>query len=754
MPCEPVNLTRDQPGVFNAFPSVASAADGSIWIAWVGFEDRQDRIFARQVVREGAGHVLLPTETVSTQPGANFWPQLVICDTCPQVVWAHHAGEGWEVHTRARHEDGWGDERVLSRDMSAWQPAACLDERGVLWVCWVSVEGGDIWLCREDGEPELASDTGRCSRPQIAATERGLLVVWDCYEDGVYNIRRRLRRSGGEWADFPAVSRGPEWELAPQLGVAGDGTPFCVWVAIQDVRDGRGVIDQKHFARCARLVGNAWRPAADDDLGTLAELFHGLLAKEQVWGYLGRRRHPFLRTDGDGRMWALWERKTDPDASMTPGVLVGRQYSGDGWEPPVEITAGLCYYELEERRPDKSGPLWATMRPPKGKPAWDIHLAPVSFPDPNAPMVSSGDWSEWQPIKLPEDIAPRPVVAPVEDADATCNLFFGDLHCHTTLSADAEGEVDELYHYARDKARLDFVALVDNDCYECPMTASEFEVARASADLFDEPGRFVALCGYEWTRWDKEREKHPNHRTVLFPHDSDIFRHTDAETPDNEDLAREVSRLGGILLTQHWDWTLTDSDAEAGLEVCAAWAYYIDKPEPFHRDLVAGRRLAFIGGSDSHRRNPGTCGALTGLYARELTREGIFEAIRARRAYATSGSPMALEFRVNGRLMGAEIVSPEPPRLSVRVHGTRPLEKVIIVRGVVGGDIGDVGPVHEVAVQGMSAQVQWIDEGRPEGTVFYYVIAKQQGQDIHYPSNLVAAEGCRAWSSPIWVQNA
>jgi len=581
-------------------------------------------------------------------------------------------------------------------------------------------------------------------------------VAWDRYDGGAYDVHCRLRLSSGEWLPPARVSAGPGNALCPQLGVGEDGSVFCCWVAAEDVADSRGILDQHHRVRCARLTGGQWLPTGDGEEGTVADLAHGLLPRRAIWGYLGRRRRPFFRRDERGRLWLLWERKTDPDAETREGELLGRAYVGDRWDPPVRLAEGFAYYVVEETAAG-SAPQWLARRAAWGRAAWDLQVTRGAVlrarpGDGAAPATEPGDWRDWRPTALPEALALPTAPPPVTIGDEDYDLYFGDLHAHTTLSADAEGEVDELYHYARDKACLDFVALVDNDCYQCPMTASEFEVAMTCAELYDDPGRFVALRGYEWTRWDRERESHPDHRTVLFPADGDIFRHVDAGTPANSDLAREVEARGGLLLSQHWDWTLTDGAAEAGLEVCSAWDYYVDRPGPFHRELVAARRLAFIGGSDSHRRNPGTGGALTGVYARELTRAGIFEALRARRVYATSGSRIALDFRVNGTPMGGEVACSGAPVLTVSVRGTRPLRSLAVVRGVVGGAVEEVQPVRVQTLAGETAEVRWADESCPSATVFYYVIARQEGEDVRYPSNLVVAQGCRAWSSPTWVR--
>ena len=63
---------------------------------------------------------------------------------------------------------------------------------------------------------------------------------------------------------------------------------------------------------------------------------------------------------------------------------------------------------------------------------------------------------------------------------------------------------------------------------------------------------------------------------------------------------------------------------------------------------------------------------MTGAYATELTRPAIFEAIRKRRSYATTGEPIQVEFRVNGHLMGSEIDSLDGPVVEGAAEGTAP----------------------------------------------------------------------------------
>jgi hypothetical protein len=172
---------------------------------------------------------------------------------------------------------------------------------------------------------------------------------------------------------------------------------------------------------------------------------------------------------------------------------------------------------------------------------------------------------------------------------------------------------------------------------------------------------------------------------------------------------------------------------------------YFANPAPFHRALDQGYRLAFAGNSDSHRRNPGLAGALTGVYAEELTSEAILDALKNRRFYATNGSWIVLDSRANGAMMGQEVeAAGGDVRITLLAVGTKPIVQATLVRD--GQEIqtfrGDGGRqlrvVHEY-------------EQLPEGTHWYYWRVAQAGTSAQYPGNVTCARGHLAWSSPHWV---
>ena len=79
-----------------------------------------------------------------------------------------------------------------------------------------------------------------------------------------------------------------------------------------------------------------------------------------------------------------------------------------------------------------------------------------------------------------------------------------------------------------------------------------------------------------------------------------------------------------------------------------------------------GYRLGFVGGSDTHITRPGSIikepgkpfpykeSGLTAVYAKELSREAILDALKHRRCYATTGHRIIVEFSINGHFMGEE----------------------------------------------------------------------------------------------------
>jgi hypothetical protein len=332
----------------------------------------------------------------------------------------------------------------------------------------------------------------------------------------------------------------------------------------------------------------------------------------------------------------------------------------------------------------------------------------------------------------------------------TYSLYWGDTHCHGNCSGDAEGEIDENYAYGRHKAGLDFVAVTDNDfIYDDTLTSSAWALLRAQAAHHDEPGQFVALSGYERTYRDPTKPgPGTNHRTVLYLDDEQpIFRFTEPDADTLEKFVSQVERTNAFVYPHHATWWLAPNARLGGAEVCSSWEVYIEEADTIPRALAEGYRLAFIGSSDSHRIVPGLGGALTGVWAEELTREGILEALWARRCYATNGERIVLDVRVDGMPMGSEIVASSAVVVRCQIAAPRRIECIDLYR--------DGMPVQRRALNRPQGSVALKDRLAPGEHVYYVrvrLVRTPRAPLRARRGNLQVARGEYAWSSPTWVR--
>jgi hypothetical protein len=768
----PVDLLANVEGdTYDSHPSLAVLPDGSTWMAWHAYHRAADRILARRlgpgepkpVQVLSRGHTVCGPPVLVSGGGESAW-----------AFWATKFRDRWWI---------WGSRAAQGE----WQPFPSLADSAAdcIWPAAIHAGGDRVvlsWCARHEGTfrvesrtyedgvwqwPATVSDPRHNAfRSALAADDqRGTWIFWDSYQDGRYAVwGKRLSPEPG-----PAERMSPEGQncLQPTALAAKSGL-YVAWVRVADVMAGEGAISQWHTLDMAVREDGRWQPIRDPHGGTAgATLTHGLLARMEpepvpTGGYLGRRRHPMLLEDGDA-VWLLWERKSEHRGSTpaTTGELVGRRSQGGTWQEPVVLHQVLLDYHLAQPPRAQAGKFFyvASDLPRKGRRLYHRRLGDLSVSTP----FEQDDWPGWKPVKLPlaEEHDRR---HEIRDGRATYRLYWGDLHCHTGLTADAEGEPDELVHYARDRARLDVVVMTENDhIFDCFLTEGEFALDHFFAGAFTREGSFVALPGYEWTsrlpksadvaradprNWTYPhwRESYPNHRTIIYPPaGGPVVRHPEVEN-DIRKLNDAVLAAGGLTLTQHATWDLTGHPVEVGVEVTSGWGIYISNPEHVHEALDEGHRFGLVGNGDSHRRNPGLCGGLTGIYAERLTPEAILDALRNRRVYATNGSRIVVDSRANGGLMGREVRAAEgTAEITLSVIGTRPIVTATLIR-----DGKEVKTFEGDGTQKLSAVYR--DVQLPQGTHWYYWRIAQEGTPPSYPGNVKVARGHLAWSSPHWVK--
>lgn len=276
-------------------------------------------------------------------------------------------------------------------------------------------------------------------------------------------------------------------------------------------------------------------------------------------------------------------------------------------------------------------------------------------------------------------------------------LAHADLHNHTWLS-DGRGD-PALALPAMRAAGLDAAALTDHSVFSSsfgdalswfsPVTGIDEEAWRRLgelADASDDPDSFVALRGFEWS--------HPllGHLNVWY---------TDAYT--------DPLRTLDVDLTRFYDWLSAPGRRDRGIasfnhprgrgtlfaflgfRFRARVAQQVVALEMFNKRfdylysgvdrggrsplvvaLDAGWRPGLTGVSDHHGKQWGrdTTTGRTGLYVTELTRDGVRQALLARRAFATRERGLRLDARLAGGRMGSPVRVPpdgEPLLLEVDI---------------------------------------------------------------------------------------
>jgi hypothetical protein len=242
-------------------------------------------------------------------------------------------------------------------------------------------------------------------------------------------------------------------------------------------------------------------------------------------------------------------------------------------------------------------------------------------------------------------------------------LVHADLHNHTLLS-DGDGDPEQAFASMRD-AGLDVAAITDHASLLNfgSITSREWDRAGELADAADDPGRYTAIRGFEWS--------HPvlGHANVWF-------------TDDYVDL------LGAIGMSRFFDWlaerggvasfnhpgrepkrfndfgfTAAARDQLVGLEMFNRGDDYLfarwhdGQDSPLVACLNAGWRTGLTGVTDEHGPAWGHPEGLgrSGLWVTENTRQGVLEAMRARRFFATRVSGLRLDATANGVRMGGSL---------------------------------------------------------------------------------------------------
>lgn len=696
----------------------------------------------------------------------------------PWVVWGEHRADGYALCA-------WHEGRHQTFALSCWpmlQPAATVQEDGTLWVAWqarasaangvpavfvrslapggsgdapavpatcISLEGASAW------SPALAASPGG-----------GVWCAWDTYQDGSYRIMLSQASASGAWQPPQPISASNVFDLAPSVAV---DTAGRVWVAWSRA-DRWGLTSHRlghqravHVRVIEAGTGAVSIPAGYNEAGAVPIPITPLDTMPLDYPDEDQFVVPLSPTivpDGQGA--TVLYRSLHVNGYKAFGWDIrGMTHTGAGWTAPRRLSSGIGFPDTRYGAAfDENGDLWLA-----------YHACDV--PDP----ISGGDSAPAPPERFaynkhavanermlvdrvrPSDearaaletrsvvvLAPAPKLRRTQTVDrglqfgsSSYRLLFGDLHRHSLYSkcqSANDGQVLDHWRWAADVAGLDFYAVTEHLDF---LSYSEWAHTNESATLMAQTAGVVPLYGFELTR-------QPGH-TNFFYVDPSVGHDLRIACLSSFHLSQVWEKLdrwtppGSVLAIRHHQGHIRpeaiDSFApryERLLEVVQSRGEFRGFADRF---LQRGCRAGFAGASDHAMTAPFPF-CLTGAWAIEQTRPGVFDALWQRRTFATNGPKMRLFLSASGVPMGSG--GSGAPELRVEAEGTTTLERVEFFR--------DGRLIHVEPLETRQAVVTYTDPAAASGTSqYYYVRVVQEPERPGFRPQMGVA-----YSSPVWLE--
>ena len=358
----------------------------------------------------------------------------------------------------------------------------------------------------------------------------------------------------------------------------------------------------------------------------------------------------------------------------------------------------------------------------------------------------------------------------------TYQLYFGQLHSHTQYS-DGSGTLDSALSYIRSlpvSANVQFVAFTDHSNYFDSKNAPNVEAALYDTSLVkdsdashswktykdtiaqfneDNAGSMVAIGGFEMTwsggpghinTFNTPGIVSRNNKTLNNKTDDAGMKAYYALLSQTEG-ANSISQFnhpgttfGNFKDFSYWNPVIDSRmymvEVGNGEGQIGAGGYY-PSYEQYIMALDKGWHLAPTNNQDNHQGKWGNANdARDVILTDNFTEEGIYDAIRALRMYATEDKNLELGYTVNGLMMGSSIKT-VPGKLDIEVSVYDP------------DRTDSIAKVEVVVNSGKVAHV-WDDPAEFKSGTLSVTLAPEYS---YYFIRVTQKDGDLAVTSPVWV---
>jgi hypothetical protein len=358
--------------------------------------------------------------------------------------------------------------------------------------------------------------------------------------------------------------------------------------------------------------------------------------------------------------------------------------------------------------------------------------------------------------------------------EATFQRYFGQLHSHTQYS-DGAGSLESALDYVKNlpkSANVDFVAFTDHSNYFDKSGAANpegalYDMTKATeysqqtwksykdavaAFNTENAGSMVAIAGFEMT-WSGG----PGHINT-FNTPGIVSRNNTTLNNKTKDAGLQAyykllsqtegvdsisqfnhpgTTFGNFIDFGYWDAVVDTRmymvEVGNGEGQIGAGGYY-PSYEQYIMALDKGWHVAPTNNQDNHKGKWGNANdARDVILTDDFTEDGIYEALRARRMYATEDKNLDLDYTVNGNMMGSIIDVPEKLNFEISFNDPDRTDSIAKVELVVNS--GKVAYTWDSAADLAKGSVSV--ELAPEYT--YYFVRVTEG------------DGDLAVTAPVWV---
>jgi len=627
-------------------------------------------------------------------------------------------------------------------------------------IVWESNKGStrSIYACTFDAagsEPArcISEPKANCSNPAIIALDGGgAFAAWDSVREQSADLYGAWCRNG-QWAKEQALTRDPRIERHVSLAAHGRQV-WLTWqaqsfkgVTVNNVSEQRIVVARLDGERLSAPIGLFDVVSKPDDL---------LL-------------RPRIGFDDRGRLWLTARRSMGQHAGWRPLAWC---YSGKQWSAPQALSAEQGCWRPVEMALGRGKAAAQRDDQPRGwgkdvgiSPDWhsEVMIVPIRLDAgaAEAPLETEPLVMPPTTFSLADHMRSQSVDVPRGSCDyggKSLHCYWGDLHEHTERSVCNRAmnpPADDLLQNQRDIEQADFTAITDHG-FNLDRPLWEYNGERTR--IHNDPPRFVALLGQEWTshhvQYAPQRSyRRYGHRNLIYK-DSHFGRWFDAYDGDITPtmLWNQLEGVDYVCIPHQLadtgncptDWSFHDEARQTVAEIFQARGSYeylgcprqakAALPEKGHYLQDAWENGLIIGviASPDHGGGAGQAG----IWAERLDNASVVDALLARHTFGTTGAKFALLVRSGDALMGDKVVrlSAGPIAFSIQCTTDKPISRVVLLR--------NNKVIQETEPGQPSVEFTWTDQPPADQTRLWYYVRMQR------------SDNQLAWSSPIWFTSS